>query len=329
LALSGLYCVLLLETSQADDTTSAPSTSSPSITINVPVLVSSIAALCCLICCCIGCRRSGQKQDNMQQNIQPEGGIELDPLDKQGDEKRDGVFVVRSDHETTIDYGGNMWVITPLPQMGNLESMLDREASRNNASAINNIGCRYVLSDESKQALEWFQRGASLGCLASLNNLGSCCLLGLGGQAIDHWRAVSYYKQAAETQRCLMAMNNLAQCYACGWGVEKDELKAVQMWKDLAMEPNHYVPSQHNLGLCYHKGLGGLVRNSAEAASWLTRAADAGWPASMTLLACMYLHGLGVNYDRKQAILWFSNASKKGHKAAQRLLQDLLEPTST
>jgi TPR repeat protein len=64
-------------------------------------------------------------------------------------------------------------------------------------------------------------------------------------------------------------------------------------------------------------------RHMKEALRWVQKAADAEYPAAMTLLGTAYLHGRGFAKDEKQAIGWFRKAADRGDSDAIKQLAEL------
>ena len=59
------------------------------------------------------------------------------------------------------------------------------------------------------------------------------------------------------------------------------------------------------------------ARRYEEAADWLTRAAEAGYPQAEFSLGDSYEYGEGVPRSRRQAKLWYTRAAGHGHEKAR------------
>jgi hypothetical protein len=80
--------------------------------------------------------------------------------------------------------------------------------------------------------------------------------------------------------------------------------------------------AQFELGLLYSHGKSVSI-DTAEAATWLQKAAENNHMAAMTLLAWMYVHGEGVNEDASVAMNWYQKAAEMNDADAQCALADL------
>lgn len=64
------------------------------------------------------------------------------------------------------------------------------------------------------------------------------------------------------------------------------------------------------------------ARRYEEAAEWLKRAAEAGYPQAEFSLADTYEYGEGVPRSRRQAQLWYTRAASHGHKKARERIRE-------
>ncbi len=88
--------------------------------------------------------------------------------------------------------------------------------------------------------------------------------------------------------------------------------------------------AQLQLGLAYHDGRFGLSRDSQAAATWITRAAQAGSTQAATRLGELYASGDGVNADESAALSWWQRAASAGNvRAESELGQALMGRAST
>lgn len=108
--------------------------------------------------------------------------------------------------------------------------------------------------------------------------------------------------------------------YYFGFGVTIDHAKAVSYFRKAA-ELGH-AESQCKLGDCYQLGEG-VKKNDTEAVKWFRMAADQGNAYGQYNLAYFYENGLGVKKDTKEAIRWYRKAAEQGDEVAKKALQRL------
>ena len=80
--------------------------------------------------------------------------------------------------------------------------------------------------------------------------------------------------------------------------------------------------AQNNLGIMYLNGLG-VTQDYRQALELFRRVADQGLAGAQFNLGGMYLNGLGVPRDRNRAIEYLVLAARQGHERAQSLLAEL------
>lgn len=67
------------------------------------------------------------------------------------------------------------------------------------------------------------------------------------------------------------------------------------------------------------------AKDYAEAASWFRRAAEQGEATAQFNLGYLMYKGLGVETDRKQALVWLRKASRQGNEKAKAFLRQIGE----
>jgi len=77
-----------------------------------------------------------------------------------------------------------------------------------------------------------------------------------------------------------------------------------------------YAPAMVNLAVFYMEGWGGVQQNYGTSLYWLKEAAKQGQPRAYTNLAIMYLKGLGVTQDYREALKDFRIAADRGETGA-------------
>ena len=85
-----------------------------------------------------------------------------------------------------------------------------------------------------RRAFRWYARGAFVGDLAAMNNLGVCFSAGEGCTG-DVKKAAHWYRRAAE-RGLSVAQFNLGRCYLDGRGVRKNRRTAVQWLRTAAAQ---------------------------------------------------------------------------------------------
>ncbi len=89
---------------------------------------------------------------------------------------------------------------------------------------------------------------------------------------------------------------------------------AYEVFSELAKQGDSRA--QYNLGFMYLEGLG-VSKDSKEAFRWFRRAAEQKQGRAQHSLGLMYLQGDGVRKDSKEAFKWFRLAAYQGYADAQ------------
>lgn len=153
------------------------------------------------------------------------------------------------------------------------------------------------------------------------------------GDKVGAVRALEY----AATQGHTMALWKLGRMYAEGDGVMHDDLKAFEYFSKIADQYADESPTSANarfvssafvaLGGYFLEGIAGsyVKRDVNRAVDMFYYAASYyGDPDAQYSLARLYLEGIGVEKDSRQAARWLHLSAEKGHHAAQALLGNLL-----
>lgn len=106
-----------------------------------------------------------------------------------------------------------------------------------------------------------------------------------------------------------VARFKLAGFYARGEGVAQDLAEAAR-WLTLAAEQG-YAPAQNNLAVCYSTGAG-VPKDQAKAIEWIRKSAEQGYARAQCYLALSYAKGEGVPRDQAQAVDWFRKSAAQG-----------------
>ena len=166
------------------------------------------------------------------------------------------------------------------------------------------------------QAASWMQKSADQHYAPAEAELGYFYGVGLG-VAKDPVAALKWYQLAANHGNAVaqFAMGNF---YSSGRGVPKDPDQALKWWRMAANQDN--AQAQNALGqACFEKGQAGSTNREdyMEAATWLRKASEQGYTASMNNLGLLYDQGLGVTRDWKEAAKWYHEAAEHGDTMAE------------
>ena len=151
-------------------------------------------------------------------------------------------------------------------------------------------------------------RGAEMGDVRALNNLGLLWARGVGVPAPNYQEAMRWWKEAAK-RRYPLSMNNLGLLFANGNGVKQDYAQALKWWEMSAEEGDAWA--MNSIGDLYENGLG-VERDYAQARDWYERAAQGGDGLAMYNLGSMYENGRGVEPDPQRALTWYQLSTDKG-----------------
>ena len=182
-----------------------------------------------------------------------------------------------------------------------------KAAKLNDPNGFDNLGVMYrdgisVQQDEF-EAVKWFRKGAELNNSESIGNLGYMYETGKGVTK-DYSKAVDLYRKASDLGNT-WATNNLGTMYRDGKGISKDDIIAVKLFQSAADLDN--IKAIINLGDMYYDGRG-VNRNYQQAYTLYRKAADLNDPIGMDKLGMMNRDGVGVVQNYAEAIKWF----KKG-----------------
>jgi TPR repeat protein len=196
-----------------------------------------------------------------------------------------------------------------------------------------------LLGSGSAQALEAAPRPQPLGPspVAKYGSIKEALRNGVrdynAGDKVSAAQALEY----AATRGHTLALWKLGRMYADGDGVKHDDLKAFEYFSKLADENADESPDTPNakvvasafvaLGGYFLTGIEGTYVNSdpARARQMFHYAASYfSDPVAQYRLGRLYLEGVGVEKDARQAARWFNLSAEKGNHASQALLGHML-----
>ena len=157
-----------------------------------------------------------------------------------------------------------------------------KAADQNYAGGIHNLGMLEFLQGNYKQALPYFEKGASLNSSESMTLLGAYYSEGILFEQ-DYQKALEYYYKAIDIDaNNSSAQFNIGQAYYYGEGVEQDYKKAFE---------------------------------------WLVKSAKQDYSLAQIQLAEMYFSGKGVRKDVTKAIEIIKPLAELGDEKAQSNLK--------
>jgi TPR repeat protein len=162
-----------------------------------------------------------------------------------------------------------------------------------------------------EEAIQTYHRGIALGATGAANNLGMLYWNGRGVSQ-DVFRAVAYYKQAADGGDTT-AMRNLANAFDGERGHPRDYAEAMR-WRKKAVELGD-AAAMNDLALMYERGQG-VTRDMKAAVAWYRKAMDQGDRYAQSNLAMCYMKGEGVPKDLAETARLLEALEQAGVKTA-------------
>lgn len=159
----------------------------------------------------------------------------------------------------------------------------------NDAEGWCNLGQIYSQSEEDWQkSLDCYMKAAALGYKEAYRCVGSAYFEGRGVEK-DMSKAREWYRKGADAGDVL-AQLMLADCYKRGLGGEKDYAAAMELYRQMASRRDLKGKYTHELGTAQYE------------------------------IGNMYMKGLGVDADLRQAYDWFKLAAGNCNLAAENAL---------
>ena len=161
------------------------------------------------------------------------------------------------------------------------------------ADAWFNLGMIYY-SEATEEALrksfDCFMKAAEMGYKDAYHCIGGAYFDGRGVEK-DWGKAREWYQKGAEAGD-VMSKLHLAQCYKSGIGGEKDYAEAMKLYRQIASRRNLYGKYNHEVSVAQYE------------------------------IGNMYMKGLGVETDFRQAFDWIRLAAENGNIAAENALNN-------
>jgi TPR repeat protein len=211
-----------------------------------------------------------------------------------------------------------------------------KAAERGDAAAFDCLGWAYLnglgVPKDPSQGLHWLRKGAAAGNPSSQANLCYAYIRGIGVQT--NYPEAKAWAEKSAAQGYPLGLMNLGDIYRHGLGVEADFHKAREYYQRTITNDTIGLARGADRGALAgaYVGLGDMLRlgqdvatNAAAAVEMYRRGAALQDAQAEFRLGAVYLFGVGVPQDKKQAVEWCSRAAAHGSEAAQRVLRELGE----
>lgn len=152
------------------------------------------------------------------------------------------------------------------------EQYLTNAANRNCVTAQRDLGLLLLNGKRSREAFQWFKKGASSGDISSTFYYGKMLVEGLGVKAAKK-EGANYLLKTAEAG-FPQAMYYIGNCYMDGEGLTRNAEQAIKWYKSAAGKgvPN----AQWKLAQCYREGIGTDI-NFDQALYWYAESLQKGY----------------------------------------------------
>lgn len=192
------------------------------------------------------------------------------------------------------------------------------EAKNGNSDAQFEVGNLSYDLNNYVDAVFWFSESARQGNPRAANGIARCYYNGYGVRK-DPRKAFNWFKYSAKNG-CPEAMNNLGKCLEEGYGILwANKWRAMKYYRsaaDLA-----FAPAQYNIGVHYFFG-DGLPQDIEEGLKWLKSAARLGSPSAQMTLGNIYSEGLeGVDTDTITALDWYTKAINNNDEKVRKKVE--------
>lgn len=225
------------------------------------------------------------------------------------------------------------YAVSPLSAQQTLSEATDSiknimtQAKAGDAKAQNEVGAWYYtgkhVSQNYKEAAQWWARSAQQGNAKAIGNLGLCYQTGNGVER-DSVRAISLYGRAIKNGNSALLEQHtasadkgnvfdcvlLAECYNKGIGVKRDTDKAIEYYTKAAKRNS--VDAQRELALAYLNG-----KQPAKAVEWFKHGADNNDLPSIFYYGKLLSEGNGVKRDAQQGANYLLKAAEAGFPMGQ------------
>lgn len=182
------------------------------------------------------------------------------------------------------------------------------------SAATNDIGYMYAngegVEEDKDLAMEWYEKGAALGNVSSMNNIAHHYAFVL--EEPDYVKAMEEYQKAAALGSGA-AMHSIGYLYQNGYGVEVDHDKAME-WFLKAAEVD-YAHGIMWIGYTYYQGIG-VEPDYAKALEWFKKAEELENAEAINQIGLMYCDGSAGEVNYEKAIEYFDKAAELDFEVA-------------
>lgn len=188
----------------------------------------------------------------------------------------------------------------------------------------------FALTRECKQLSlpEMLQEQADSGNPEVMYRLSGLYETGYAGVEKDSATALSLLRRSADAGYS-PAMNYLGYAYATSLlGLEHNPDSALIWIERAAMSPQPDPKAFNNLGMMLLTGTNGIKKDYGKARYWLEKGDERNLPSASSMLARIYLEGLGVQPDTTLAVTLLRKAATAGLQDATYKLAEIVLPTT-
>ncbi len=203
-----------------------------------------------------------------------------------------------------------------------------RAAAAGDALAMYNLGYRLLegegTAQNTEEGLMWMKHAKRAGDAYAPSILGGIYLNGQYGVPKDPKKGIAYLRLGVRKNDSAAA-NNLGLAYYQGNGVTRNYRLAFHYYK-LAerLDYKDEVPI-YNQGICLLLGRG-TKADYVAAVEKFRRSAESHYASALAYLGFCYRFGYGVELNIQEALKWYKQAAKRGHKSARATLRQLQAP---
>ncbi|MFB2550329.1 tetratricopeptide repeat protein [Ciceribacter sp. sgz301302] len=158
------------------------------------------------------------------------------------------------------------------------------------------------------KSLDFMRRSADLGNASAQFNYAQTLVADMPGEK-GLKAALPYYEKAAG-QGIADAQYALSQIYLNVEGIDEDRRAEARSWLTRAARAG-YDTAQLDLGIWLIEGIGG-ARNLEEGFAWMKKAAEGGNVAAQNRLAHLYVNAIGTRPDPVEAATWYLLSRRAG-----------------
>ena len=210
------------------------------------------------------------------------------------------------------------------------------QAEQGDAKAQFNLGVMYYngwgVPQNDAERVKWTRRAAEQGLAEAQYRMAVMYGGGRSGLPKDYVESAKWHHRAAE-QGHAAAQFELGMSYEEGRGVPQNKAES-EKWLHLAAGQGDFSAQSHlcmnresdsrrasgDYVFCMNNDVAKEVRDNAETAKWILRAAEYGIADAQYGIAIWYNGGTVIPQDKAAAARWYRRAADQGHDGAQLAL---------